>query len=57
MKQIFLVGAISFTMFGLVYRDYKSYQKRDNDFKKFMNVKQIENMTRELANDILEAHD
>lgn len=61
MKQTFLAGAISFTMFGLVYHHYKSYQKKDNDFHKFMNnVKQLENnsyMTRELAIDILESHD
>ena len=55
MKKAFLVGAISLTMFGLVYRDYISYRKKDNDFHKFMNnVKQLENnsyITRELAND------
>jgi predicted SprT family Zn-dependent metalloprotease len=61
MIKIFLAGAISFTMFGLVYRDYKSYQKKDNEFKKFINdVKQLENnsyMTRKLADDVLEAHE
>ena len=61
MKKAFLVGAISLTMFGLVYSDYISYQKKDNDFHKFMNnVKQLENnsyITRELSIDILESHD
>lgn len=61
MKKAFLASAISFTMFGLFYRDYISYQKKDNDFHKFMNnVKQLENnsyITRELTIDILELHD
>ena len=61
MKKAFLSGVISLTMFGLVYLDYISYQKKDNDFHKFMNnVKQLENnsyITRELTIDILESHD
>jgi predicted SprT family Zn-dependent metalloprotease len=48
-------------MFGLVYRDYISYQKKDYEFRKFMNdVRKLENesyMTREFADMIIEAHD
>ena len=59
--KLFLVGSISFSMFGLIYRDYISYQKKDNDFRKLMNdIKQLENesyMTREIASMIIEAHD
>jgi predicted SprT family Zn-dependent metalloprotease len=59
--KLFLAGSISFIMFGLVYRDWISYQKKDNDFRKFMNdVKKLENesyMTREIASMIIESHD
>jgi len=56
--RLFLAGSISFIMFGLVYRDCISYQKKDNDFRKFINdVKKLENesyMTREIASMIIE---
>ena len=59
--KLFLAGSSSFSMFGLVYRDYISYQKKDYEFRKFMNdVRKLENesyMTRELADMIIEAHD
>lgn len=59
--KLFLAGSISFSMFGLVYRDYISYQKKDTEFRKFINdVRKLQNesyMTRELADMIIEAHD
>ncbi len=58
MKKIVLCGIVAISSFAFVVNDYKSYIKKDNEFRKFMNdVRKLEKeskMTREIAEMIIE---
>jgi predicted SprT family Zn-dependent metalloprotease len=60
MKKLSLWGIVVMSSVIFAFNDYKTYNKKDSEFQKFINdVKKLEKtymMTRNLADLIIEAH-